>query len=295
MTYSKEDFNTVLNLIRKIMPYEYKKGTVPIYLNNNPQEKINYKVVSLFFNTIFFDWCLAPYPGHIIKMLAKNNKLGAAPIPMATQSFQVGQDSVDSFTKQLDSFDDDVAGKWARTIVDRCEYVIICDTVWSDYEKYTIWPHDSASNPPIRLGFQVHRNDIEKINYAFIDEAMEVAIDFCKQWYDEGSKRFVTALLKKYSISPQNFYVFLERLMQHKELLDEFIDVFVWKAVLPSKLYHFDRGVKAVKINNQTARDIYQKYELTPIGVYYAMIEMKEKGLDMVDVKTLPNYTRPAN
>ena len=96
MIYSQEEFDVALNLVRKIRPYEYKKYTIPIHLYDNPQEQLNYKVVSLFLNTIFFDWYSTPYPGHIIQMLEKNNKLGPSPIPMATQSFQVDQDYVES-------------------------------------------------------------------------------------------------------------------------------------------------------------------------------------------------------
>ena len=295
MIYSQEEFDVALNLVRKIRPYEYKKCTIPIHLYDNPQEQLNYKVVSLFLNTIFFDWYSTPYPGHIIQMLAKNNKLGPSPIPMATQSFQVDQDSVESSTNQLDSFDEDVGGKWAHTIVDGCEYTVLCDIEWRDHKKYKIWPDNRNRSVPIRLGFQVHRNYIDKINYTFINEAMELAINFCKQWYDEGSKQFVATLLKTYAISPQSFSNFLERLTQHEELLDEFIDVFIWHRFLPSKSHHFDRGVMAVKINNQTARDIDKKYELTPIGVYYAMMEMKEKKLDSIDVQTLPDYARRTN
>lgn len=248
------DISQVVDCVKKVYPLEIR------YVEETPY----YKKYCLVVDTTLMGYEHF-YLGDVIRYVGKNNILDN-PIPMVTQSYQVSQDSAESETWQVENFDVNLAGLWIKEVVDSVEYIIKCDTRILESMRW-------------EFSVSVNKNNIDKANINLINKVFECAKEFFIQKYDISVKIFVKDMLKRYNLTPERMINFLEKLLKHKDILNEFFYVFAgcsWHT-RPIKRIDFMSGCIAIKRKGLIARDFLDQNNVTEFEAYEKFVDLADE------------------
>jgi hypothetical protein len=248
----------LIELIKNIHPLNFQ------YIEEQPY----YKTFSLIIDKTLLNY-KDFYYNDIIKHIAKS-PLIKNPIPMITQSYQVSQDSGESKTWEVESFNTNLAGLWLKTNINNCEYNIICDS----YVK---------ASHSLELSIRVYKEYFDFIDKQFIENLIEYVKEFLNQQYTLSIKLFINNLCKIYNLSTEEILIFFQRLSKYKDIFNEFISVFTSgysKTKFPTKKLDFKPSKIAVNKQGISAIDLFEKNNLSPFEAYKQLLELAENEIN---------------